>query len=160
MSKTYCFKTEQLLPTDLKTAWEFFSSAKNLARITPPEMDFVILSTIENKEIFDGMLIEYNIKPLLRIPMFWRTKIMKVNKPHSFTDVQLKGPYKMWEHTHTFVQHEKGVLMTDVVRYQLPLGVIGEWVHTVFIKKKIEGIFSFRKEALTKLFRINESGTH
>lgn len=149
----YYFRTEQLLPIDMDTAWNFFSSANNLALITPPELDFKILTELNGQEIYEGMLINYTVKPLLGIPLQWETEICKVQKPLFFTDRQLKGPYKIWEHTHTYREVNNGILMQDEVKYQLPFGVIGDLAHLLFVKKKIENIFSFRKQVLESMFK-------
>ena len=69
-----------------------------------------------------------------------------------FVDNQLKGPYKLWEHTHTFTEKEDGVLMHDIVKYQIPFGFLGTIAHSLIIRKKLEHIFSFRKEILEKIF--------
>lgn len=156
---TYYYKTEQLLAIDIDTAWNFFSSAKNLARITPPELDFKILTELNDQEIYEGMRINYTVKPLLGIPLRWETEICKVQKPLFFTDRQVKGPYKLWEHTHTYKEVDNGILMQDEVKYQLPFGVIGELAHLLIVKKKVENIFSFRKQALESLFKETLSGT-
>lgn len=148
----YKFNSEHFLPIGIDQAWDFFSSAGNLAMITPPEMDFKILTQLNDEEVYEGMLIDYTVKPLLGIPLRWQTGIFKVNKPDSFSDRQLKGPYRIWEHTHSFIQKENGVLMKDEIRYQLPLGIIGRLAHAIFIKKKVESIFSFRGKALNKIF--------
>jgi len=148
----FTFNSEHFMPLGIDQAWDFFSSAGNLARITPPEMNFIILTNLDNKEVYEGMLIDYTVKPLFGIPLRWQTEIYKVNKPESFSDRQLKGPYRIWEHTHTFIQKENGVLMKDEVRYQLPFGIIGRLAHAIFIKKKIKSIFSFREKALNKIF--------
>ena len=150
--KTYYYKAEQFLPTDIQTAWNFFSSAKNLAVITPPELDFKILTNLGDKGIYEGMIIDYTVKPLLGIPLHWKTEIQKINEPAMFVDNQLKGPYKLWEHTHTFTEKENGVLMHDVVKYQIPFGFLGTIAHSLIIRKKLEHIFSFRKEILEKIF--------
>ena len=84
------YKTEQFLPIDIEEAWSFFSSPKNLATITPAELDFKILSDLNNEEIYEGMKIDYIVKPLLKIPIHWQTEIIKVNKKNFFTDRQLK----------------------------------------------------------------------
>lgn len=149
----YYFRTEQLLPIDMDTAWNFFSSANNLALITPPELDFKILTELNGQEIYEGMLINYTVKPLLGIPLQWETEICKVQKPLFFTDRQLKGPYKIWEHSHTYREVNNGILMQDEVKYQLPFGVIGDLAHLLFVKKKIENIFSFRKQVLESMFK-------
>lgn len=146
------FKAEQFLPIDKKTAWDFFSSPKNLSKITPPEMDFKILSLLNGQEIFEGMKIDYTVKPLFGIKVSWQTKICSVENQKYFTDTQTKGPYKVWEHTHSFVEMNNGVLMTDVVNYKLPLGFIGKIVERLVVRKKINSIFDYRKNILKKLF--------
>ena len=148
----YYFKTEQFLNVDINTAWNFFSSAKNLALITPPEMAFNILTTLDDKEIYEGMLIDYTVKPLLGIPVRWQTEICKVERPIFFTDRQVKGPYKLWEHTHTYTEKDNGVLMQVEIKYQLPFGLLGNIVHSLVVRKKIEEIFKFRTKILTKMF--------
>lgn len=153
--KIYYYKTEQFLSTDIQTAWDFFSSANNLARITPPELDFKILTHLDEKDIYEGMLIEYMVKPLFGILLHWQTEIRKIKKPEMFIDKQLKGPYKIWEHTHEFIQKEKGVLMKDSVKYQLPFGIVGIVAHSLMVRKKIERIFNYRKEILNKIFNDN-----
>jgi len=155
---TYYYTTEQFLPIDLETAWDFFSSPKNLALITPPELDFKILTELNSQGIYEGMLINYTVKPLLGIPLKWETEICRVQKPLFFTDRQLKGPYKLWEHTHTYKEVDDGILMQDEVKYQLPFGIIGELAHFLIVKKKVETIFSFRKQVLESMFKRNAVG--
>lgn len=157
--KTFYFQTEQFLPVAINKAWDFFSSAKNLARITPPEMDFKILTALDDREVYEGMLIDYTVRPLLGFPVRWQTEICKVEKPSFFTDRQLKGPYRLWEHTHTFIEQENGVLIKDEVKYQLPFGIIGSIFHSLIVRKKIENIFSYRKVVLDKLFN-NHGSNH
>lgn len=150
--ETYYYSAEQFLPIDLKKAWEFFSAAENLAVITPPELGFKVLTPVPDGEIYEGMLIDYKVSPLFNIPMHWQTEIAKVDKPYSFTDRQLKGPYRLWEHTHHFFEKENGILMKDRVKYQLPYGVIGELAHSVLVRNKIEDIFAYRKQVLNQMF--------
>jgi ligand-binding SRPBCC domain-containing protein len=148
----FYFTTEQLLPVDINKAWDFFSSPNNLALITPPEMDFTTLTLLDGVDIYAGMRIDYIVKPLFGIPLHWQTEIAKVQKPFMFTDIQLKGPYRCWEHTHTFVQKDNGVLMTDEVKYQLPFGPLGRVAHSLLVRKKIEKLFLYRKGALERIF--------
>lgn len=147
------YKTEQWLPISVEEAWNFFSTPMNLASITPPELDFKILSDVNGKEIFKGMIIDYKVRPLFGIAVHWQTEICKVERPGYFTDRQLKGPYKVWEHTHYFVEQAGGVMMTDIVDYSLPFGIIGIFAHSLIIRKKIKKIFNFRHQTLEKLFK-------
>jgi ligand-binding SRPBCC domain-containing protein len=149
---TFNYQTEQFLNIDVHTAWHFFSSAGNLGLITPPELDFKILTDLNGEEIYEGMLINYTVKPFMGIPLNWATEISKVQKPFFFTDRQLKGPYKVWEHTHSYKPVNGGVLMRDEVKYQLPFGFIGDLVHSLMVRKKIENIFSFRRKVLESMF--------
>ncbi|MEO8720033.1 MAG: SRPBCC family protein [Ginsengibacter sp.] len=156
---TYHYKSEQLLPISMQSAWDFFSSAKNLAIITPPELQFKILTQQDDLEIYEGMLLEYKLKPLFGIPVYWKTLICKVDKPTHFTDKQLKGPYKKWEHTHVFMKKGNSVLMKDHIKYELPFGILGTIAHALIVRKKVENIFSFRKNILKNIFKEN-ANTH
>ncbi|MFZ1704045.1 MAG: SRPBCC family protein [Saprospiraceae bacterium] len=147
----YQYKTEQWLPISIEEAWRFFSSPQNLSTITPPEMEFKILSNPESK-IYEGMRIDYRVRPILGIPMYWQTEISHVQNEKHFVDKQLKGPYKKWEHTHTFTEKNGGVLVEDEIRYALPFSFIGRITHELFVRKKIENIFNFRKNILTQIF--------
>lgn len=143
---------EQQLNCDIETAWKFFSSANNLSKITPKEMNFVVLTKFENDEIYEGMIIDYFVSPLFGIKMKWQTEIIHVDFQKSFTDFQKKGPYKLWHHFHGFIENEDGVLMKDTVDYELPLGFLGEIAQSLLVKKKVEGIFDYRYQILEKMF--------
>lgn len=143
---------EQQLNCDIQTAWEFFSSANNLSKITPKEMNFIVLTEMKEDEIFEGMIIDYYVSPVFGIKMKWKTEITQVDFQKSFTDFQKKGPYKLWNHHHEFIINDKGVLMKDSVDYELPLGFLGEIAHKLFVKKKLEHVFSYRYKVLEERF--------
>lgn len=143
---------EQQLNCDIETAWDFFSSPKNLSTITPKDMGFTVLSDLNSEQISKGMVIDYIVSPLLEVPLKWRTRITHVEPNKSFTDFQEKGPYKYWNHFHEFIPNKDGVLMKDTVDYELPFGFLGKMVHRLFVKKKIADIFDFRYRVLEKLF--------
>lgn len=143
---------EQQLSCDIKKAWDFFSSAKNLEKITPKDMNFEVLTKFQQDEIYEGMMIDYHVSPILGIRMDWQTLITHVDYQKSFVDFQNKGPYKLWKHHHEFIENENGVLMKDSVDYELPMGFFGELAHKIFIKKKLEFIFDYRREVLEKMF--------
>ncbi len=115
-------------------------------------MDFIVLSDCLGKEIFDGMIIEYIVSPILSIPLKWRTRITQVKKNRCFADYQQKGPYKYWSHFHEFTPNKKGVLIKDTVNYELPYGILGVVAHRLFVKNKLDQIFDFRYKVLEKLF--------
>lgn len=142
----------QQLHCDLDTAWEFFSSPHNLSQITPNEMQFTVLSNLSDNKMYEGMIIDYKISPLLGIPMRWQTRITQVDERKSFTDFQQIGPYKLWNHFHEFIPNKNGVLMKDTVKYELPVGLLGDIAHSLMVKKKINHIFDYRYQVLEELF--------
>lgn len=143
---------EQQLNCNIEKAWAFFSSANNLSVITPKDMNFTVLTKLENDDIFEGMIINYHVSPLMKIKMNWQTEILEVNYMKNFIDFQLKGPYKLWHHYHEFIKNDEGVLVRDVVDYEMPFGFLGEFAHRLFVKNKLEHIFDYRKNVLEKMF--------
>jgi ligand-binding SRPBCC domain-containing protein len=150
--KIYKLYRKQFLPISVEKAWEFFSTPRNLAKITPGDMAFVIVSDLKDEAIYEGMNIEYRVKPLLGIPMKWVTKIGAVKNNYKFVDMQMQGPYALWEHTHTFDKVDGGVMMTDEVDYALPLGLLGQLAHWLLVKKKLENIFDYRERMIKQFF--------
>lgn len=157
---SYHYITQQFLAIDIHKAWDFFSSAKNLALITPPEMKFNIMTELGEDGIYEGMIIDYTVRPLLHIPLKWQTEICMVNEPWSFTDRQLKGPFRLWEHSHLFIEKDNGVLMEDHVKYQMPFGAVGNVIHTLIVRKRIENIFTYRKEILKSILEEKGNSTY
>ena len=148
--KVYTFKKEQKISKNILEVFDFFSRPENLAAITPPKMKFQILtpSPIEMKE---GALIDYTVR-ILGFPIRWRTLITKYDPPNMFVDQQLKGPYSIWHHTHTFTKiSDNETLIRDIVAYSIPFGLIGRIVHSLYIKKDLEKIFLYRKNKISDL---------
>lgn len=143
---------EQQLNCSLEKAWEFFSSAKNLSVITPQDMKFTVLTKLKEEEIYEGMRIDYYISPFFNIKMKWQTEIVHVDFQKNFIDFQNDGPYKMWHHHHIFIPNEDGVLMKDIVEYEMPFGFLGEIAHNFFVKKKLNHIFDYRRDVLEVMF--------
>jgi len=150
--KVYSLKQTQLLPCSIEEAWDFFSSPKNLKKITPSYMDFRITSEDVKSGMYKGQVITYKVKPVLGIPLNWMTIITEVVDQQYFVDEQRFGPYKLWHHKHFFEETKDGVLMTDLVHYALPLGFIGRIAHFLFVKKQLKSIFDYRVSAVEKLF--------
>ena len=150
--KIFTLHKEQCLPITIEDAWDFFSHPSNLAKITPPEVKFETVTDTGDQKSYNGMRIQYKLRPLMNIPLRWETEIRNVDAPMKFMDKQMKGPYALWEHTHTFAKINGGVKMTDEVRYALPMGWLGILAHSILVKKKLEQIFQFREATLKKLF--------
>jgi ligand-binding SRPBCC domain-containing protein len=128
----------------------FFSDPRNLARITPPWLSFRIVGDVPPR-LEAGSRLEYRIRWTFW-SLRWVTRITRWDPPHEFEDVQERGPYARWEHTHRFREVEGGVEMEDRVAYRLPFGPLGALVHRLRVRQQLEGIFDFRRREIERLF--------
>jgi ligand-binding SRPBCC domain-containing protein len=140
-----------VLPVPVPRAWDFFSDPRNLERITPPALAIRITSDLPPR-MHPGMLVTYTITPLLGIPLRWVTEITQVREPLFFVDEQRFGPYRFWHHQHHFREEGGGTLVEDLVHYALPLGPVGRFFGGPFVRRQLDGIFSFRTRFLQKTF--------
>lgn len=152
MSKVYSLKTVQKLPISLDVAWDFFSNPANLAAITPERMGFKTISKHHGAVMYAGQVIEYNVTPVLGIPLYWMTEITHVEDKKYFVDEQRFGPYNLWHHQHHFSAINGGVEMTDIVHYKLPFWFLGDIANSLFVKKQLSDIFDYRFQKVEKLF--------
>ena len=142
----------QMIPTSLQEAWNFFSDPKNLSKLTPADMEFKIISEHHGEKMYAGQLIEYKVKPLFGIAVYWMTEITHLEDLKFFVDEQRYGPYSMWHHQHHFREVGDGVEMTDIVHYKIPYWFLGEIANLVVVKKKLHSIFEYRKERVRDIF--------
>lgn len=152
--KIYKLERRQFVPITIDQAWNFFSSPKNLKKITPDYLGFEITSK-EQDEMYAGMIITYIVKPLLGIPLRWMTEIKHVQEPNFFVDEQRVGPYKIWHHEHHFKEVDGGVDMKDIIHYAMPLGILGRIAHWIQVKKQLNQIFDYRITAINKEFGLD-----
>ena len=124
----------------------FFADAMNLEAITPPWLRFRV-ATPGPVAMGAGTMIEYRLR-LHGMPIRWLTRIVVWEPGLRFVDVQVRGPYRFWEHTHSFEPCARGTLVRDAVRYDLPLGPLGRLAHAAFVRRDLERIFDFRREAV------------
>ncbi|GAB4161003.1 MAG: SRPBCC family protein [Winogradskyella sp.] len=149
--KIYTLHKKQNLPISIDEAWEFLSSPKNLKTITPDYMGFHILSGAD-RPMFPGQIIQYIVTPVLGIKTKWVTEITHVKDKEYFVDEQRFGPYALWHHKHFIKPIEGGVEMEDIVDYKLPMGILGQMMHPILVKPKLEEIFNYRTKKLEALF--------
>ena len=153
--KTYLLERDQLISRPLAETFDFFARAENLERITPPWLHFRIRSQLPI-EMRVGAKIDYTIR-LAGVPLSWRTRITTWTPERCFIDVQERGPYSLWEHAHYFAPHESGVLMTDRVRYGLPLGLLGRAANAIAVRSALAAIFDYRFQRIQNLLANDSS---
>lgn len=146
----YVLTREQHIPRPRAEVFAFFSDAANLERITPAGLRFRVL-TPGAIELRAGTTIDYRLS-LSGIPFRWRTVIETWEPPARFVDLQTRGPYRLWRHTHTFDEVAGGTLMRDRVEYELPFGPLGRLVRRLFVGGQVERIFAFREATIAGLF--------
>ncbi len=147
---TYTLQRELCVPHPLPEVFDFFSRAENLERITPPWMRFRILTPLPIP-MKRGTTIAYALR-VRGIPLRWLTQIERWDPPYEFVDVQAKGPYELWHHTHRFSEVEGGTCIVDIVRYALPFGPLGRLVHRLQVARDLEQIFDYRARRVQSLF--------
>lgn len=148
----YKLRFTQVLPISKLEAWEFFSSPKNLALITPARLNFRILSISGSERMHHGQIIKYKITVLPLVRLYWETEITDVVEHFSFTDVQRKGPYSYWAHKHSFKEVEEGIEMTDELEYSVPFGFVGRLANYLFVAREVRNIFEYRFNVLKNRF--------
>lgn len=149
--KTYRLLTKQTLPISLDQAWNFFSNPNNLREITPPELNMRIRTETDGR-IYNGMIIEYDVTPLLGFRFKWLTEIKHLNAPQMFVDEQRFGPYQFWYHQHFFQEVEGGVEVTDLVHYRIPFAFLSPLINRLVVEGKLSQIFNYRRQILINRF--------
>ncbi|MBI2283946.1 MAG: SRPBCC family protein [Bacteroidetes bacterium] len=152
MSKVYSLTTVQKIPISLEEAWQFFSRPDNLKDITPPNLGFQVTSRHHGPVMYPGQVIEYIVRPILGIPLYWMTEITHVSDKRYFVDEQRFGPYSLWHHQHHFTEIEGGVEMTDIVHYKIPFWILGDLAQVIMVRSQLKKIFDFRYAAVEERF--------
>jgi ligand-binding SRPBCC domain-containing protein len=148
----HVLQRRQVLPIAVDECWAFFSDPRNLPKITPASLDFTVLGTLPER-MHSGLMIQYRVRPLLRIPVRWLTEITHVEPGRYFVDEQRVGPYQVWHHEHWFEGISPGrTEVRDLVHYVLPFGILGDLVHQLFVRAELKRIFDYREGVVSELF--------
>jgi len=146
----YRLERSLFLPRPREEVFAFFSDAANLERITPPFLNFHII-TARPIAMKPGAIIDYKLR-LYGIAFQWRTLIETFDPPVSFSDVQVTGPYRRWHHLHEFVEVPSGTEMRDRVDYELPFPLFAPIVHPLFVRRSVQQIFDYRNKIISEIF--------
>jgi ligand-binding SRPBCC domain-containing protein len=155
--KVYTLKRKQFLPLTISEAWDFFSTPKNLSRITPDAMGFQILYSSGGDKMYPGQLIRYLVTIMPLVSVHWVTEITHIDEPFYFVDEQRFGPYALWHHQHHFKEVPGGIEMTDEVNYAVPFGFIGQLTNWLFVERRVNAIFDYRFAMLEDFFGKNKT---
>lgn len=149
MNLNYVLKRSQWVAHPVEDVFAFFSDAVNLELLTPPWLRFKII-TPGLIEMRPNTLIDYRLN-WHGIPLCWQTKIVSWKPPHQFEDLQVKGPYRLWHHTHTFEAIDGGTQLSDCVEYALPFGALGKLIHVLSVRRSVNAIFDFRHTKIQEI---------
>ncbi|HEU5062718.1 MAG TPA: SRPBCC family protein [Solirubrobacterales bacterium] len=149
MPRVHILERNQQIQLSVERAFAFYGDARNLERITPPWLGFEV-TTPAPIAMGVGTLIEYRLR-LHRVPVRWRTRIEVWEPPRRFVDVQIEGPYSLWEHTHSFEEDGPGAtVIRDRVRYSIPFGPLGELANRLLVRRDLRRIFDYRRDAVAR----------
>src|SRR5271154_5034 len=158
----------QWTPRSIDQVFAFFASPQNLillmqrwnkARIEQAEIVPASQDALRDRGIAAGAgsLVTISFRPFLLSPIRWRWKAVIsefVGNDH-FCDEQLNGPFAYWKHCHRLQAESRdgvpGTLVTDVVIYEMKMGSLGKWAHTLFTARQIEALFIYRHAQVEKI---------
>jgi ligand-binding SRPBCC domain-containing protein len=146
---TYDIHRRQWVAHPLDKVFDYFYRAENLEQLTPPFLRFHITQAPPRMEA--GARIEYKLR-VRGLPLHWLTIIEKWDPPHEFVDIQAKGPYKLWHHTHHFRAENGGTTIEDSIRYALPFGPLGRLVNRLMVARDVAMIFDYREQKVREIF--------
>ncbi len=149
MGRRHVLETSLLVPRARPEVFRFFAEPGNLETITPPDLRFEILTPLPIV-MRAGALVAYRLR-LAGLRFGWLTRIDAFEPEERFVDVQLRGPYRRWRHTHLFEEVPQGTLVRDRVEYELPLGPVGELAHRLFVRSRLRRIFAHRARRISEL---------
>jgi ligand-binding SRPBCC domain-containing protein len=145
--RIHLFERSQRVDVTIDEAFAFYGDERNLEPLTPPWLHFEV-TTPRPIAMEAGTLLEYRLR-LHGVPIRWRTRIETWDPPHRFTDFQEKGPYALWQHTHAFEPDgPTATIIHDHVRYAIPLGPLGSLAHILFVRRDLDRIFDYRRDAV------------
>lgn len=151
--RVHVFQVVQDFGVSRQELWEFISTPFNLVRITPPDMDFRIISGAEpDKPMYAGQIIRYSVCPLWGIRTGWVTEITHIREGEFFVDEQRFGPYAFWHHQHILESLPSGIRMRDIVHYALPLLPLAGWINRAIVVPRLRKIFDYRRSVLERIF--------
>ena len=148
----HSLRKTQYIPAPIQKVWDFFIDPKNLAFLTPTYMRFETISDDGGASIYPGQIIQYRLSPFPRLRVYWMTEIVQMRERSYFIDEQRRGPYRLWHHQHHFREVPEGVEMTDIVHYELPFRIVGDWVNALSVRRQLEGIFQYRRLRVEEFF--------
>jgi uncharacterized protein len=138
------------VPKRVGDVFPFFAEAQNLKQLTPGWVHFNIVN-VSSPELREGTLLNYSLR-VRGIPMKWQSKIEEYIPGQRFVDLQKKGPYALWQHTHYFFPYKGGTLIRDKILYRIPLGALGRMLLGKMVCRDLHRIFDFRKARVLSKF--------
>ena len=148
--RIHLLERSQRVEVPAERAFDFYVDALNLEPMTPPWLHFEV-TTPGEPVLRQGARLDYKLR-LHGVPVHWQARIEAWEPPERFVDIQVKGPYALWEHTHLFEKDGDGAtVIHDRVRYAIPLGPLGALAHRLFVRRDLERIFDYRRDAVAAL---------
>ncbi|SDF47840.1 SRPBCC family protein [Terriglobus roseus] len=165
----HILESEQWLPFSVPMVFAFLANPQNL----PPLMPAWQQARIEELRLIappappagspsrlgtgvgTTMILSFRMLPGLPMRMNWHAAISEFEWNDHFVDRQTAGPFAFWRHRHSVKEEMRdgvpGTLAKDRVEYKLPLGPVGDLLHTITVRAQMERIFAYRKKRMAEL---------
>jgi len=143
---------DHLVDTTVEELWNFLTNPNNLEKLTPKKFGGKRIGDVSKTVIEEGMTAKYQIKLLPFVTINWVAKYKDIKQHDCFTDVQVKGPFRRWEHQHSIIQDRENVIMRDIITFEPPIPIIGEFLYENFILPRFFTLFNYRDAQLDILY--------
>ncbi len=140
------FSQTSTLPVNVQTCFNWHERDGALERYIPPWENTEVLH--RTGSILPGGQVHIIIRPG-GIPIKWIAHHTEYEKNVYFKDLQFKGPFKSFIHTHRFYQDktENSSTLVDDIHYTLPYGWLGNLMQKN-IHQQLEQTFRYRHHLL------------
>ncbi len=144
----HSFKVQAWLPEVVA----FHDDPVSLVAITPPPVRVTIERFDRPVRAGSRVIFRLSVGP---IGVRWEGVIAEYVDQKYFRDVQNKGPFGAWSHTHSFAAEAAGTRVNDRVEYEPPLGLIGKLIDPIVVRPALAFLFNYRKKKTRELLERN-----
>ncbi len=166
------FESEQWVPAPVECVFAFFADPHNLPRVMPPALGTKLVKlnlmpprlapgqappgTLRMAGAGTEMTVAFRVIPYLPVHERWVVNITEFSLNEYFHDSQKQGPFRRWEHTHSFEPMMQGgsmgTLIRDEVDYEVGFGVVGRVLETALFQAIFRATFNYRKRVVDRIF--------
>ena len=164
---SHVYDAEQWVAAPLEKVCRFFADPHNLSVISPPSSGARLkslklvppnLPARAGAERMAGVgseiTLSFRVLPYFPLRGSWTARIVEFEWLHHFRDLQVRGPFENFDHTHSFRAEIRngtpGTVIRDHVEYVVGVGPLGVIANAVLIRHILHQMFTFRHAATSR----------